>query len=326
MKKVNARGRKKIPSAAYKFLIVETRGLCSICHESSIEEIHHIIPVTELGTNNYENLIPLCASCHKKVHKNKISPKELQKLKYSWVSENEKILTRIILNQENLHLMAKEIASNYFRLKNVKEFKLFKDRLRNIFSVGEVFNNFARIKEHLIRKVVDINGNCWTYEHIKFYPLRTARYRVLHFRGDGPTQRAENEIQAKIYCDKKRLKSDISIIYDSPNFKSYKISWEKRVNHENLMELQCRYYWKNTWNLKEDFYSYDVLAWIDDFKYEFILPKEVIINTVSSSFIDLFGQEWPLYGQEHVHKNRFIWEGKRLPLFSTAVLKYQTRY
>lgn len=32
------------------------------------EEVHHIVPLSEGGTHNFENLISLCKSCHSKIH------------------------------------------------------------------------------------------------------------------------------------------------------------------------------------------------------------------------------------------------------------------
>lgn len=34
----------------------------------AVEEVHHIKPLSEGGTNNKENLISLCKSCHARVH------------------------------------------------------------------------------------------------------------------------------------------------------------------------------------------------------------------------------------------------------------------
>jgi len=45
---------------------------CIICGKggSNIElHIHHIIPLSKFGTNNYINLVPLCYSCHNEQHK-----------------------------------------------------------------------------------------------------------------------------------------------------------------------------------------------------------------------------------------------------------------
>jgi len=44
---------------------------CKECYKNNkltpANEVHHIIPVYEGGTNDYENLMALCKSCHSKI-------------------------------------------------------------------------------------------------------------------------------------------------------------------------------------------------------------------------------------------------------------------
>lgn len=46
--------------------------LCEKCLEDGkvtlVEEVHHIIPVSQGGTHDRDNLMSLCRSCHTKVH------------------------------------------------------------------------------------------------------------------------------------------------------------------------------------------------------------------------------------------------------------------
>ncbi|MFC1595593.1 HNH endonuclease [Gemmatimonadota bacterium] len=56
-----------------QLLIAQGRSL-SICQECGLEEpdimnVHHIIPISEGGTNNASNLIVLCPNCHTRAHK-----------------------------------------------------------------------------------------------------------------------------------------------------------------------------------------------------------------------------------------------------------------
>lgn len=41
---------------------------CQMCHATDDVEIHHIIPLAEGGTNDFENLMALCHKCHRQVH------------------------------------------------------------------------------------------------------------------------------------------------------------------------------------------------------------------------------------------------------------------
>lgn len=54
------RTRKKSPLPRQKF--------CATCGEDRNIELHHIIPISAGGSNNYFNLIYLCHDCHVKLH------------------------------------------------------------------------------------------------------------------------------------------------------------------------------------------------------------------------------------------------------------------
>lgn len=41
---------------------------CSMCGSNQNIEVHHKIPIREGGTNELENLIPLCRDCHQEIH------------------------------------------------------------------------------------------------------------------------------------------------------------------------------------------------------------------------------------------------------------------
>ena len=46
--------------------------LCEMCLKEGrltpVEEVHHIIPVSRGGSNDFSNLMSLCQSCHTKLH------------------------------------------------------------------------------------------------------------------------------------------------------------------------------------------------------------------------------------------------------------------
>lgn len=46
--------------------------LCEQClkdgHAVLMDEVHHILPVSRGGTNDFSNLMSLCRSCHEKIH------------------------------------------------------------------------------------------------------------------------------------------------------------------------------------------------------------------------------------------------------------------
>ncbi len=46
--------------------------LCEMCKEDDrltpIDEVHHILPISQGGTHDRSNLMSLCKSCHNKIH------------------------------------------------------------------------------------------------------------------------------------------------------------------------------------------------------------------------------------------------------------------
>lgn len=51
---------------------VKTHPVCELCYQKGIivpvDEVHHIVPLSEGGTHDPNNLISLCKSCHSKIH------------------------------------------------------------------------------------------------------------------------------------------------------------------------------------------------------------------------------------------------------------------
>ena len=49
---------------------------CAICGRNDYLEFHHLIPVSEGGTDDYDNIILLCACCHAAVHGRTYNPQK----------------------------------------------------------------------------------------------------------------------------------------------------------------------------------------------------------------------------------------------------------
>ena len=75
--------RKAVPSIIRKRLTQESQSTCPFCGEDDVAtaEFHHIIPISEGGTNSFENLIYICANCHSKVTQGQIPHGEVNKVK-----------------------------------------------------------------------------------------------------------------------------------------------------------------------------------------------------------------------------------------------------
>ena len=63
--------------------------LCKICGKTGTDK-HHVIYRSQSGSNNPENLIPLCRSCHDFIHHspNCKRKKEMKKVCYDYVRLN----------------------------------------------------------------------------------------------------------------------------------------------------------------------------------------------------------------------------------------------
>lgn len=55
---------------------VRAHPYCELCLKegriTSVEEVHHIKPVSQGGTHDRNNLMSLCKSCHNKIHHNEL--------------------------------------------------------------------------------------------------------------------------------------------------------------------------------------------------------------------------------------------------------------
>lgn len=58
------RGFEKVRKLYYR----QYKKICNRCYSNKDVQLHHIIPVINGGTNNFNNLIPLCRNCHMDWH------------------------------------------------------------------------------------------------------------------------------------------------------------------------------------------------------------------------------------------------------------------
>ena len=49
---------------------------CSKCGKAGRLEVHHVIPISEGGSNDPENLACLCRACHIDIHRRQVSERE----------------------------------------------------------------------------------------------------------------------------------------------------------------------------------------------------------------------------------------------------------
>ncbi|MBQ6152071.1 MAG: HNH endonuclease [Mogibacterium sp.] len=54
-------------------IYIKAHPYCQLCYETrgimvKAEQVHHIKPLSEGGTNDFDNLMSLCKSCHSRIH------------------------------------------------------------------------------------------------------------------------------------------------------------------------------------------------------------------------------------------------------------------
>ncbi|MEZ7273923.1 HNH endonuclease [Sphingobium sp. 10 DY56-G10] len=76
--------RPPIPAEVKRRVLVEAGHRCAIPTCRYIEtEIHHIVPWHSCKTHEYENLIALCANCHRRADRGEIDRKALRLYKFN---------------------------------------------------------------------------------------------------------------------------------------------------------------------------------------------------------------------------------------------------
>lgn len=99
--------------------IMENRPkVCANCGNTETLEIHHIVPVSQNGSNNEGNLVYLCNECHRKAHGRVMSAADdgilISRKDYDAVRNNLKDASR-----EDLLIILSEIkGKGYFKIVN----------------------------------------------------------------------------------------------------------------------------------------------------------------------------------------------------------------
>lgn len=65
------RNRKAVPYPIKLSIKKDQKFICSSCKKTKRErdlEIHHIIPLSQGGSNEKRNLVALCRPCHRHIH------------------------------------------------------------------------------------------------------------------------------------------------------------------------------------------------------------------------------------------------------------------
>jgi hypothetical protein len=318
--------RKSIPKPLYQFLITESRGLCNLCHRTTIDEIHHIIPVEEGGGNDYDNLICLCGSCHSKLHKTTYDARQLLTAKAEWLQECHYILGKIMSSASTQDQILREVFSSFDAVKNIKEFEGFHFRLEQLQQRGFLFKNLFRVHHHQIHVAVDKQGNAKVHETQRWSSFVDVSRRAFHIEGPTPCCKDQVMFDAVARLGKKLVDTYVTIDKDHPTLKSFIVHFRKNLPAFQPITTELSYAWPESWNLNKDRYTYDVLGWAERVVYSMSFPDDVVLSSLHDSYIDIVSSQWDSIGTfSRLSDKQFEWTATRLPLFSTAVIEYQSK-
>jgi len=70
--------RPPIPAELKREVLIESGHRCAIptCRQTPVD-VHHIVPWEQVKVHNFENLIALCPTCHRRVHSGEIDRKSI---------------------------------------------------------------------------------------------------------------------------------------------------------------------------------------------------------------------------------------------------------
>ena len=142
-----------------EFIFSKTKGRCSYCGAKA-EEIDHIIPRSNGGTNSTYNLTPACRSCNEK--KSNLSLKEFGKLMNKDFSnlEPKKLPKDAAIVQSARNYMVKEITKiipdtttheAWITKYNRDQLGLPKQHYYDALSVGEIPSNFNFLTDKVLQ-------------------------------------------------------------------------------------------------------------------------------------------------------------------------------
>ena len=164
-------------------LLAATGRRCCICGELHGVETHHIIPITEGGTDDIDNAIPLCPNCHDEVHKGYIPGRVTRKY-----TPNELKLhrQRTIDAVKNGLLLSRHVAqtTNPAKAEAAQELSSATVRLCNNLQIFDA-NNFDSVPNEewrqLRRELIDYSNDIATYEHMFGEIVVTAARKIHSF-------------------------------------------------------------------------------------------------------------------------------------------------
>jgi len=316
--------RTTISRPLYQYLITESRGICNYCHRTTIDEVHHIIPVEDGGSNDYNNLIALCGSCHSKIHKTRYSPNKLKVAKERWIRECCNVISKIIANAESETDRIRHLFDSFDAVGNIVEFKGFNKRLELLQERGAIFQNLFRVHDHSIIIDVDDTGSAKVKERQRWSSFVPFHKREYHIEGSTSCETSKVAFTATAQRGSQLLDIRINANIDHPTYKTFTVQFSDTIPADQPVTVTIEYCWPNVWNLSNDRYTYDVFGWAERVEYIMRFPSDTRVKAITDLYVDILGSEWNSIGKAELNENYFRWIGTRLPLFSSVIINYTT--
>lgn len=315
--------RAPIPDDVRRQLLLESRGICCLCHRSRIQHLHHLRESAKGGKSVGTNLAGVCATCHNTIHDGPDSEASLRAARNDWLAECQNLLARIIQTDAAVEPRAQELYHEYFGLNDLNEVQELTRRLRGFLGSGSLFDNFVNIRRHDVRKEVDLHGNCWTHEEQRFRPFTVLTKRNVQFSGACPATFRDTRFAAEVKLDGKWTTPQWEVAHDTSQFKILSLKLPRTLQQHDDCILRFSYYWPTTWDFVDYLYTYDVLTWIQRLTYQFSLPQGYNIRSVTTGAIDLFGHEWARKDRVNYQDNEFVCVTKHLLPFTSWKVRYR---
>lgn len=150
--------RTTVPKKIRDFLLIASKHQCSICQSTTVD-VHHIIAVSDGGTNDLENLMVVCPNHHREFHQGKLSIDQMKVYRTQWLQQCRVFLEVGIPNEKITK--DRDIASN-LSLENKIQFIqessncLVETLSEDDTTISLFLNSAARSPSEITRTVITI--------------------------------------------------------------------------------------------------------------------------------------------------------------------------
>lgn len=111
---------------------------CAICGGNDFLEVHHLLPKSKGGTDDFDNLILLCACCHSAIHNKAYNPETYHQNTSIDYESAKPILAQYFANEIGTRETKEKL--NLSQKTHLSESSVFK-RYKRENNIGKFYNN-----------------------------------------------------------------------------------------------------------------------------------------------------------------------------------------